>query len=78
MEASFVRRLELALAIEPDGGMPGADDEERALASLLALLCFLAVGSTESSGIFRPMCGGLCRSSKTCRSTSGSGGLLTG
>jgi hypothetical protein len=54
MEASFDPPLELALAIEPDGGMPGADDEERALASLLALLCFLAVGSTESSGIFRP------------------------
>ena len=54
METSFDPPLELALAIEPDGGMPGADDEERALASLLALLCFLAVGSTESSGIFRP------------------------
>ena len=54
MKASLDPLLELALAIEPDGGMPGADDEERALASLLALLCFLAVGSTESSGIFRP------------------------
>ena len=53
MEARVVRRVELALAIEPDGGMPGADDEERALASLLALLCFLAEGSTESSGPYR-------------------------
>lgn len=54
MEASLDPLLELALAIEPDGGMPGADDEERALASLLALLCFLAEGSTESSGPYRP------------------------
>lgn len=54
MKASLDPLLELALAIEPDGGMPGADDEERALASLLALLCFLAEGSTESSGPYRP------------------------
>jgi len=45
--------LELASAIEPDGGMPGDDDEERALASLLALLCFLAEGNTETSGPYR-------------------------
>jgi Ca-activated chloride channel family protein len=45
--------LELAARIEPDGGMPGRDEEERVQATILALLCFLADGHTERSGTFR-------------------------
>jgi Ca-activated chloride channel family protein len=45
--------LELAARIEPDGGMPGRDEEERVQAAILALLCFLAEGHTERSGAFR-------------------------
>jgi len=45
--------LDLASRIEPDGGMPGNTDEERALATILALLCFLAEGHTVRSGAFR-------------------------
>lgn len=43
----------LAARIEPDGGMPGRTDEERALASILAVLQFLAEGHTWRSGTFR-------------------------
>lgn len=45
--------LELSCRLEPDGGMPGADPEARALASLLALLAFLEAGHTEREGAFR-------------------------
>jgi hypothetical protein len=45
--------LELAAKLEPDGGMPGRDEEERVQATILALLAFLAEGHTERSGIFR-------------------------
>jgi len=45
--------LELAARIEPDGGMPGRDEDERVQATILALLCFLAEGHTERSGAFR-------------------------
>lgn len=45
--------LELAAKIEPDGGMPGEDEEERVQAAILALLCFLAEGHTERRGAFR-------------------------
>jgi len=45
--------LELAARIEPDGGMPGATEEERVQATILALLAFLAEGHTERSGAFR-------------------------
>ncbi len=45
--------LELAARIEPDGGMPGRDEEERVQAAILALLAFLAEGHTERSGTFR-------------------------
>lgn len=43
----------LASLIEPDGGMSGKTDEERVLATILALLQFLAGGHSESGGIFR-------------------------
>jgi len=39
--------------IQPDGGMPGDTDDERVLASVLALLCFLADGHTSDQGVFR-------------------------
>ena len=43
----------LASLIEPDGGMSGKTDEERVLATILAVLQFLAGGHSESGGIFR-------------------------
>lgn len=46
--------LELAVAIEPDGGMPGSTEEDRVLATLLALLRFLGQGHSTASGSFRP------------------------
>ena len=45
--------LEIASRMEPDGGMPGADPESRAGASLVALLAFLAEGHTPATGAFR-------------------------
>jgi hypothetical protein len=45
--------LQLAKRIEPDGGMPGQDDEERWVATATALFCFLAEGHTAKSGAFR-------------------------
>jgi len=45
--------LTLAARIEPDGGMPGKTEEERALASILAILQFLAAGHSWRSGTFR-------------------------
>lgn len=41
--------LELASRIEPDGGMPGPDDEQRWLASILALYCFTAYQFMEGT-----------------------------
>lgn len=45
--------IELAARLEPDGGMPGDDDESRLVASLFALLCFVSQGSTADAGPFR-------------------------
>jgi hypothetical protein len=45
--------VELAARIEPDGGMPGKTEEERVLASILAVLQFLAWGHSLRSGAFR-------------------------
>ena len=45
--------VRLAARIEPDGGMPGKDDEERWVATATALLCFLSEGHTAGSGAFR-------------------------
>jgi Ca-activated chloride channel family protein len=50
---AFDPLLELACEILPDGGLPGAGEEERALASLLALLWFLAEGHSERCGPYR-------------------------
>ena len=44
--------LDLASRIEPDGGLPGKTQEERVLASLLALLTFAAEGHTIRGGLF--------------------------
>ncbi len=45
--------LDLASAIESDGGMPGKNIEERVLLSILALLCFLEKGHSSRAGTFR-------------------------
>jgi len=45
--------VDLAALLEADGGMPGSDESERILKTLLALLAFAAEGHTFSSGPFR-------------------------
>ena len=45
--------LQLASSIEPDGGMPGNNEEERVLATILALLQFMAEGHSVKQGAFR-------------------------
>jgi hypothetical protein len=45
--------LELVCRLEPDGGMPGRDDEERLIHSLVVLLALLAEGNSATSGAFR-------------------------
>jgi len=45
--------LDLAGRIQADGGMPGRNEEERTLATLIALLCFSAEGNTAAHGTFR-------------------------
>lgn len=52
-DADVARLLGLASSLEPDGGMPGKDEEERVLATILALLQFLAAGYGAKSGVFR-------------------------
>jgi hypothetical protein len=42
----------LAARMEPDGGMPGDSEEQRWIASAIALFLFMSEGSTESSGTF--------------------------
>ena len=46
------RLIGLAALLEPDGGMPGDNPEERLLASLLALLAFHAEGHSRRRGPF--------------------------
>jgi Ca-activated chloride channel family protein len=48
------RLVDLATLLEPDGGMPGDNPEERLLASLLALLAFHTEGHTPDRGPFAP------------------------
>jgi Ca-activated chloride channel family protein len=48
-----VHLLDLASTLDPDGGMPGKSEEERVLATILALLQFLAGGHSASAGPFR-------------------------
>jgi Ca-activated chloride channel family protein len=45
--------LKLASCIEPDGGMPGSNEEERVMATIIALLQFLNEGHSASRGAFR-------------------------
>jgi hypothetical protein len=45
--------LDLARQLEPDGGMPGQDDFERMVRSLVAILAFLIEGHTITAGAFR-------------------------
>ena len=45
--------LDLARQLEPDGGMPGKNDSERAERSLIAVLAFLIEGHTATAGAFR-------------------------
>jgi Ca-activated chloride channel family protein len=45
--------IELARRIEPDGGMPGENSEQRMSATIVALLCFLSDGHTTTTGAFR-------------------------
>ncbi len=46
------RLMEIAAAIEPDGGLPGSKLEDRILATVLALIAFLDEGSNLSQGTF--------------------------
>jgi len=43
----------LAARLEPDGGMPGGSEEERAIATVHALLLFLSGGHSARRGAFR-------------------------
>ncbi|MCE9614776.1 MAG: VIT and VWA domain-containing protein [Lentisphaerae bacterium] len=45
--------MELAMRMQPDGGMPGGADEERFAASVLALIFFVGNGHNEQHGAFR-------------------------
>ena len=45
--------VDLAALLEADGGMPGSDESERILKTLLALLALAAEGHSPSSGPFR-------------------------
>jgi Ca-activated chloride channel family protein len=45
--------LDLAQQLEPDGGMPGKNDFERVVRSLVAVLAFLIEGHTATDGAFR-------------------------
>jgi len=53
VEAEESKLVVLAARIEPDGGMPGKTEDARVLASILALLQFLAEGHGWHSGTFR-------------------------
>jgi Ca-activated chloride channel family protein len=45
--------IDAAARMEPDGGMPGKDADERASATLIALLAFVSNGHTAKTGAFR-------------------------
>jgi len=45
--------LDLARKLEPDGGMPGRDDFERFVRSIVAVLAFMIEGHTATVGAFR-------------------------
>ena len=45
--------MEHAARLLPDGGLPGANDDERILRSLALLICFLGTGHHCDGGAFR-------------------------
>ena len=45
--------VQLAGQIEPDGGMPGGNSDERWIATALTLLAMLSEGHTAQAGVFR-------------------------
>lgn len=45
--------VNLAASLEPDGGIPGASEEERVQATILTLLRFVAAGHSAKRGAFR-------------------------
>lgn len=45
--------VQLAGCFEPDGGMPGKNEEDRWIATATALVCFISEGHTIKSGAFR-------------------------
>lgn len=45
--------MDLAQQLEPDGGMPGKNDFERMVRSLVAVLALLIEGHTPTAGAFR-------------------------
>lgn len=45
--------MDLSARLQPDGGMPGKESEDRLLSTLLTLLSFLAHGDSLHSGSFR-------------------------
>jgi len=51
-EVSVDLLVALAGAIEPDGGMPGDDDEERLFATAFAMAVFMSEGNTFTHGVF--------------------------
>lgn len=52
-DAEETALVQLAASLEPDGGMPGKNEEERVQATVLALLRFLAGGHSAKRGAFR-------------------------
>lgn len=61
--------VQLAQRIEPDGGLPGKDHDERWVTTAIALFCFLAEGHTATSGAFRAHVRKLIAFLKTAAST---------
>jgi len=53
IDEAQVNLLNIASSLEPDGGMPGNNEEERVLATILAMLQFLAEGHSAKHGAFR-------------------------
>jgi Ca-activated chloride channel family protein len=47
------RLLQIASSLQPDGGVSGTDNEDRALKTIAALLFFLSQGHTPEQGAFR-------------------------
>ncbi len=45
--------IQIAAQLEPDGGMPGDDDQQRAAKTIAALYAMIAAGHTLQSGAFR-------------------------